>query len=195
MSSAAEAVRGVCWYGGQADLGAGGDSHSDWECGDRVGSLLRISRGLSIVDLELLKRIDELSVHGATILLVLLVLIGSSALALLILVFIWLILKVQLAHRGPQVSSLQVQMLCSAKWVARGSAGKGGTHRIINHPNDQRATGTSRDILTIPELCPRDLEAIATRAWVVKDTLDIVPSHVLDFDFIIVGTHRIDPTQ
>jgi hypothetical protein len=62
-------------------------------------------------------------------------------------------------------------------------------HRVINDPDDEAAAWASRDVLVIGELAARDLEAVTARARIVEHLLGVVPAHILDLDFIIVGAH------
>ena len=65
------------------------------------------------------------------------------------------------------------------------------THWVVNNTNYEAAAWTCRDILTVCELFARNLEAIAARTWVVEHSLRFVPSHVLNFDLVVIGTHGV----
>lgn len=62
-------------------------------------------------------------------------------------------------------------------------------YRIVYHTNDQATTRTGRDIFVICQLSPRYLETIPAWTWIVIDPLFLIPSHILDFNLVIVGTH------
>lgn len=49
------------------------------------------------------------------------------------------------------------------------------TYRVVYDPDNQTAAGACSDVLVISELSLRDLEAIATRTWVMKHFLDLIP--------------------
>jgi hypothetical protein len=67
-------------------------------------------------------------------------------------------------------------------------------HGVIDDANDKTATGTRRNVLAIRELLARYFEAVPARTRIVEDALFIIPSHVLDFDFVVISTHvRLRP--
>lgn len=59
------------------------------------------------------------------------------------------------------------------------------TYWIIDHADDQSAAGTPCNVLLVPQLRRRDLEAVTTRTRVVEDLLRLVELHVLELDFIV----------
>jgi len=62
-------------------------------------------------------------------------------------------------------------------------------HRVIDDANDKTATGTRRNVLVVRELPARYFEAVPARTRIVEDALVLIPSHVLDFDLVVIGTH------
>jgi hypothetical protein len=71
--------------------------------------------------------------------------------------------------------------------ICRCSLESGRTHRIVDYPNDKAAAGTCRDVLVVGELSACDLETVAAWARIVEDALDVVPSHVLDLNLVVVA--------
>lgn len=65
----------------------------------------------------------------------------------------------------------------------------GETHRIINNANYQTTTRTCRNVLIVLQLSLGDLKSISTRAWVMEDFFNGIPSHVFDLDFVVVCSH------
>jgi hypothetical protein len=63
------------------------------------------------------------------------------------------------------------------------------THRIIDDADDETATGTRRNVLAVRELLSRYLEAVPAWTRIVEDALVFIPSHVLDFDLVVISTH------
>jgi len=63
------------------------------------------------------------------------------------------------------------------------------TYWVVYNPDNQTTAGTCSDVLTISKLDLGDFEAIATGTRVMKNFLDVVPRHVLDFYLVVVCTH------
>jgi hypothetical protein len=49
------------------------------------------------------------------------------------------------------------------------------TYRVVYNPDNQTAARTCSDVLAISKLSLRDLKAIATRTWVMKHFLGLIP--------------------
>jgi hypothetical protein len=64
------------------------------------------------------------------------------------------------------------------------------THWIVNDANYEATARTCRDVFVIRKLFARNLEAVAARTRVVEHSLLFVPGHVLNFDLVVIGTHR-----
>lgn len=63
------------------------------------------------------------------------------------------------------------------------------TYRIKNDSNNQAAARTGRHVLIVCQLVARNFEPVAAWTWVVVYLFFVVPCHVLDFDFVVVGAH------
>jgi hypothetical protein len=68
-----------------------------------------------------------------------------------------------------------------------GSKGRWKTYDIKDNLDHQTATGTNGDFFTLAEIIDRDLESVATWAWVMVDLKDGVEGHVFDFNFVVDG--------
>ena len=65
-------------------------------------------------------------------------------------------------------------------------------HRIIYHSDDETAARTCGDVFVVRELATGNLEAVPAWTGVVVHPLFLVPSHVLNFDLVVVCTHGDD---
>jgi hypothetical protein len=65
----------------------------------------------------------------------------------------------------------------------------GKTYWIEYDTDDEAAAGTCRNVLAVRKLAPGDFESVAAGTWVVVYTFGLIPGHVLDLDFVVVGSH------
>jgi hypothetical protein len=64
------------------------------------------------------------------------------------------------------------------------------THRIKHDADDKGAAGARRNVLGVPELLARDLEAVAARAGVVEEIALGVVCQILQLDLVVDGLLR-----
>ena len=63
------------------------------------------------------------------------------------------------------------------------------THWVVNDTDYEAAAWTCCDVFAVRELLARYFKAVAARTRVVEHPFPFVPSHVLNFDLVVVGTH------